>query len=399
MALGAWSLRLNPAPQQVLDRIDDFGHIVVHAARQNPRLLGDTMLASARYVGVVRSRTFTDDSRELTGPGMAFWLGDEDGKGPVLEPPLATFVDVPFAVGVAILLPDTLNAGVITAMPGAGRGDFVGKTSRAALTEFCEQFSDELGPAEWRVNPDGSVDAGPINALYSTTPTALITQPGTEGVDMRLRAVPGQGSAQRDMEDWSTRVVVIGEDGTGQTALLGQADIDPDLNPYRDLLGQPVRLTRVASASSEANPQAMALQELARYTRPRTEVTVDTDAMEVEGVFRVGDFVHVWSPDAGLVARSSSAVEVMFRGRRLNPVTVRVAEMSWPITAGMGVAYRGGDGAWTDLTDWVEWEQDGGARITVGSVARNLLATTTDPVSSRSTTTQDATVPDVPLWI
>src|SRR5437879_13757730 len=60
-ALGSWSVTLRPdTPRPILAKISYFGHVAVHAARQlHPETIGDPLLASARFVGVVRAKSFT----------------------------------------------------------------------------------------------------------------------------------------------------------------------------------------------------------------------------------------------------------------------------------------------------------------------------------------------------
>lgn len=371
MTLGSWSLNLVPeTPQAVLDAILDFGCVTVHPTRQTPQLAGDGLLASARYVGVVRDRRFTDDTRKLGGPGTAWWLGDEAGTGPNIEAPIA-LSRTRFNPGIRSLLPPAVTAGTLHGVGGSFTGSLGYQSRRTALSTFCSFFSNAWGEAEWRVNGDGTLDAGYVDQLYHVDPVAVVARDLT-GADLQLRGLSGQGTTSQDMEDFTTRVVVL--DGTGDTATaIGEAALPLHRVPYLDLHGNRLTLTRFVTASSGAlDADAAAQVQLNRLNSPRTTVTLDTAELDVQGVVRVGDYVHVWDPLAGLVDRASDAAEVSFRGRRINPVGLRVTEMTWPFLDGMGVAYRDYLGTWTDLTDYMQWENSA-AQITVGDLPRGLL--------------------------
>lgn len=62
-----------------------FGHVAVSVGRPDPRISGDSLLRSARYVGVLRKITYSDDGPALSGAGMMYWLGDENKKGPIIK--------------------------------------------------------------------------------------------------------------------------------------------------------------------------------------------------------------------------------------------------------------------------------------------------------------------------
>ena len=49
--------------------------------------------------------------------------------------------------------------------------------------------------------------------------------------------------------------------------------------------------------------------------------------------------------------------EVFFRGDVIYPKKIRLLEATWALTTGMGIYYRDSAGVYTDLTRFVEWEQ------------------------------------------
>ncbi len=127
-ALGSWEISLLPSiPRDVLDGLDYFGHVAIIPGRLDPAQYGDNLLAEARYVGVVRTRTTGDDGRtnapgdnlSVGGVGMAFWLGDEDGKGDIFENAIEP-ASASFATTINMLLPASgaVTAGTIHAVSG-----------------------------------------------------------------------------------------------------------------------------------------------------------------------------------------------------------------------------------------------------------------------------------------
>lgn len=408
-ALGSYYVNLDQStPRRILDKIGYFGHIVVHAARQNhPELVGDAMLASSRYVGVVRDKQFTGmtgstapNTQQIAGCGMAYWLGDEDGKGSIIEAPGKTLTAVSFTEGVRELLPDSaaVREGTLHAVAGVWSGNYVWLSPRQALDDFCSYFSSPLGECEWRVNGDGTLDAGRIEDLYVTEPRAIIARKGG-GQDLELRGVAGDAQTDEDVQDFSTRVVVLAQ-GTGDSVATGAANINPDLNVYVDLFGNPVELTRLVSqeGTDASNAPASAVLQLNRFLRPRSALQLSSDEYDLRGAFAPGDYVWVWDPDAGLIDRSNPPNEVYFRGERLFPVKLRLTELTWPLTKGMGVSYRTQAGEWIDLTDYIVWEDPANVDVVVGATVRTLLNSAGgEPVGGRPK--GDSSIPDLVEWV
>jgi hypothetical protein len=402
-ALGSWDIKLlGGVPRDVLDAIDYFGHVAIIPGRLDPVQYGDNLLDVARYVGVVRTKTIGDDGRtnapaddiSVGGVGMAFWLGDEDGKGDVYENAIEP-ASASFATTINMLLPASgaVTAGTIHSVSGTYTGRHHYETPRTAIGYVCDTMSTESVPVSWRVNGDGTLDAGPDSDLFVTNPTCVILTKGA-GEDMALRALPGSLDVTRDMEDFSTRVVLLAE-GEGSSISTGAADISPATG-FKDIHGNPLKLTRLVSESdtSTTNAEIRAALQLSRFTSTRNALTLSTSDYDVHGSFVVGDRVWVYDPDAGLVDTST---EITFRGLRLNPLKLQVTETSWAITSGYTVAYRSADGAWTDLTDYVDFETDSTSTVTVGDFSRQLTNSSTEPVGSRPNA--DTSVPGVPTLI
>ena len=401
-ALGSWSVKLAPGtPQDIINRLRYLGHISISVGRPDVRISGDSLLTSARYTGVLRRITSADDGWALSGAGMAYWIGDENKKGPIVLDQLlftsATFGDV---VNRVLASSVSVKAGTIYPVTGGYTGYHQFVTIREILDFVCSTMtSDTTDPVEWRVNGDGTVDAGTASQLYvHTTPTAAIVRSDFGG-DLHLRALPGSASVDEDIEDYATEVILLGQ-GEGLGIASAQAKIPTAEIPYKDLFGNTVRIARTVSQSSTdaANSLVQAQIALNQYANPRDAVTLTTDQFDIEGDVRVGDSVWVHDPAAGLVDESPSATEIVFRGQRINPVKLRVSELTWPVEAGMSVAYRAPDGEWIDLTDYVIFET-GSTQVTVGGYDRSLTNPTGRQEALGSRAAPNTSIPATPQFL
>lgn len=401
MAVGSWSIQLAPnTPRQLIDAFQYFGHIVIATGRQDPRIAGDSLLTNSRFVGPVTGRNLHSlkqgQGPQLSGDGMATWLGTPSGVGNVIESPLS-FTAASFGTVVNALLPPSMPAGTIHSIGSATyTGAFVWKTRRDALTSLCQQMTTGTADnqiVEWRANPNGTVDAGHISDLYVTTPTTAIVAKD-DGVDMAMRGLPGVAQLNTDVKDYTDRVVVLAS-GSGTSTAVGVANASDigATNPYVDLHGNTVVMTRMVSASSvsSANATAAAQAALAPYVTPRDQVQLSSQEYDIKGDLQVGDYTYVYDPDSGFVDFTQ---EITFRGMRINPQRLRVIELTWPIVAGMTVAYRDPSGTWYDLTDYVTWET-GDTNVVVGGFNRSLVSTT-EPVGARPQ--PDTTIPATPVF-
>jgi len=80
-----------------------------------------------------------------------------------------------------------------------------------------------------------------------------------------------------------------------------------------------------------------------------------------------GDYVWIYDPDTGL---ANTGNQVLFAGKRLTPVKVRVYGTRWPVMEGRGVYYANND--WSTIVDlgpYMEWE-DGPVDIEAGAPLR-----------------------------
>lgn len=392
-ALGEWNLKLREdTPLYLLDALGYFGHVAITSARVDPEEYGDTLLDTARYVGVLRGRSFGESNKAISGCGMAFWLADEDQKGHTIEDTPVVFTNSTFTNAITTLLPPSVQAGTIAALAGLYNGTHQFQSRRQAL-----DYVTGLYNAEWRVRGNGKLDAGLISDLYVTAPKVAILR-NRSGLEMDYRALRGRGNLDSDVKDYTTRLLLLGTDPADQSTIVSAtANIAGGLNPYVDLFGNPLKLTRLVSetATNTDNAPARAQLQLNRFTSPKDTLKLSTSYYDIRGDVACGDWVWVWDPDAKLEDQNN---QIDFEGDILYPMKLRVFQLNWPVVAGMGVAFRTNAGAWFDLTPYVEFET-GDTSVTVGGYNRSLTGVGAGPGDNiGSSTTPNTDVPDEPTW-
>lgn len=393
-ALGGWGVQFrSDIPKHVWESLSYYGHVAIHPGPVDHRVAGDSLLQSARYVGVVRKKSDRNaEVLELGGPGMAMWLGDEEGKGSVIESVLSISAQ-PFDAAIRLILPPASShilEGNYFAVAGTFSGSFQWVSQREALT----YLTDTMG-ADWKVLGTGRLQAGPASSLFVTTPKTLVVR-NDAGLDMALRGFPGDMSTEQDVEDFSTRVVLLVDNGSGSVATASQ-NINPALNPYKDIFGTTIRMTRLIQESSTdfTNAPARAQLQLNRFSGTRDAISLSTDEYDVRGDIEVGDYLWVYDPAQGIF---DFANEVIFRNQRINPMKLRLTELSWPIEYGMYVHYRDLLGVWTDLTPYLIPET-GDTSLIVGGFNKSLSDGSNGGIGTGPLPPgPNLTVPGAPTW-
>lgn len=391
-AIGQWSVNLRSnTPRRILDQLDYWGHVLVLPGQTNIDLVGDNLFDSARYVGVLRARVFDSDAPQIGGGGLAIWLGDEDEKGYVFENKV-TFTNADFNTVINTILPASVYVGTINTQAGLYTNTHQYKTPRTVLSYITETYG-----CEWRIRGKATVDVGTADQLYGTTPTAAIVRRLPQGgADVDIRALPGNSSLDADVEDFTTRLILIAE-GNDQVVTQATADIDPVKNPYKDIKGQALVMKRMVSETdtSLSTAPTRAAMQLGRFDSPREAIRLSTRTHDLRGDVVPGGWIWVEDDDARLVDENN---QVQFKGLQLRPMKLRVTELSWPIEPGMGVYYRHWSGSWVDLTPYVEWES-GDTTVTVGDTDRPLTGGTgfQQPVSS-APVANDSIAPNTPVF-
>ena len=378
MGTGRWDLQFRPdTPLSVLAAIDvkrfGFGHIVVTSTRAN---LDETIdfdrLKSARYIGVLRHRP---SLYQFGGPGLAMWLGDEDGKGALLE---QNDYGTTLTNWRTLLTPPGWS-GVGASMAGPFTRDVVREVAIEVLPDVCSFFG-----VEWKVGYD---DLGfqlwidTVANLFRTTPNAMILrETSTQMRDLDVLGVGASFNVEQDLQDWTQQVnYYTGDEATPvlTTASLG-GEQAKDV-PYRNVNGLAIEMTRAIEDFGTSSAGAtMAPAQFGRFHRAHEAVTAASTEYDISPYVRCGDFVWIYDPARDLVSQTN---EVYFRGRLFHPLKIRVTGHTWPLRQGMGVYFRrwidndsttwGHD--WVDLSDWIEWENGTAETVELGDLPRKTI--------------------------
>lgn len=391
--LGSWSLTFKKGMRDELWKaIDYFGHIaIVPGPRPGP--LDDSLLRTARYVGpVTKISDNTAERRSIGGAGMALWLGDAEGKGDVFLD--AITVDGDFDDVIRALLPagGAITEGTLfTTGETFGPSTFQYQTPRDVIDYVCQTLGDHA----WRVNGDGTLDAGLESDLFIVNPKCVVVAKDINVDDLFLRGLAGMAETDRDVEDYTTGVALLGQGINGQF-VTAETELTPGEIPFVDIHGNKVKRTRIIQESDTdaTNAPARALLQLNRFKGTRDALTLSTTDYDIKGKAQVGDYIWVYDPGMDLLDINN---EVIFRGMRINPFKLRLTETSWPVTKSMSVLYRAGNGEWLDLSKHFIPEQ-GAANLVVGGYNRSLTegGSGTFPITLPDVNT---TVPDVVEWV
>jgi len=403
MGGGNFSVQFNQefTPTAVIESIKEWGHIVITPQEVDIKTLTDTEIKSlSSYTGIVLNRILEQGVISITGSSLDLYMGDGAGKGMVIAESNSvgkvrnytgtTLAETLFNSTaqtnkpLGIMLDESGNTqaiiqGTITNPAGTYTGSHFVETAGSALT-----FVSEILNTEYRVNPNGTLDAGPAANLFegvgTATPKSIVVKTAY-GQDPSMEGVVPQGlKTEFDARDFVSRVDFTGEVGFFDIAtdVAGEANISS--NPYKDLHGN--ALKRVALVQ-EPDIKASLLNQRAQtilneLSRVKKVLNLDLEQYEISGDMKVGDFIFAFDPDIGFIdtaadatAESRSLNEITFRGQNINPVKVRVKGITYPIRNGMGVYFRDKDGNYTDLSQYAQFEQ-GSAQIELGDTMRTI---------------------------
>lgn len=350
MKPGAFAFRLLPsAPYAVLNAVREFDHLVVTPTWLDPTAISDlTILANAIYSGPITGKP-TPHSFE--GASWNWWLGTDDGLGAIYETPVANSTATTLSTWIGQLRPNSVGAGSVTDTGTNLAYSYQWATPREALDHLCRCVG-----AEWRVNPNGNLDAAApatLHANYTTPKVVFANKPeGREGSYVGFNIVNSNKS--RDINGYATRVVVAGKAGDGAVVATGAAN---GAAVYNNPRGFAVALTRLVNAPDvpAANTSAYATNVLGMFSSLRRSITIQTKGYAAPINVKCGDSIYIYDPRAYL---SDSANQIQWRGEIIFPLKLRCLGYTWPLQRGMGVYARTSAGAYTDLTRFVQWEDD-----------------------------------------
>lgn len=351
MSAGSWDIELSPAaPHSLWDDLQPFGHIVILPQYVDPAVVGDAaLLSAARYVGPLLTKEITFDSFVIRGAGMTWWLGDADGKGPIIE----TKVDLKNSTldnALTQLLPAAIQKGTITEPTGATyTGVHQWETALEAIRTVCASMS-----CEFRVTTEGKIDAGPNTSVFNiTNPTVVVTRKA--GSDPLLTSVVTDGmSMSEDAAPYVSRAIVVTTDSDNVKTIVGYSDRVP-APTWTDLHGNVIARTFMAEATG--GPVSVATYLLSQLSDNSIVAQIDISTVFEElanGQFQVGDAFYAYDPPAFV----DTTNELFFRGDVIHPRVLRLLSASWPLRRGMAVLYRtpAATPSYIDLTRYVRWE-------------------------------------------
>jgi hypothetical protein len=376
MKPGTFSVRLHAnTPYKIHGAISRFDQLVITPTRLYPieGYSNANILSAAIYSGVI---TKTPSPTELAGHGLEWYLGTPKGYGPGTSGSqglLTTAVSgstATLSTWVTNLCPAALSVGTVTNAGLSTLTDsFQMVTRREALDAVCRQLG-----AEYRINPNGTIDAAAPDTLFGATPEVVITRK-PEGRDGGYWGLEGTTIVKStDTDDYVSKALVVTK-GEGSAATVttrtGTAS-------FRDFAGNSMHVERYIDAPTAlaANASLIGDAALNKFNGERRDLRLSSRTYSVDRFASPGDNIYVFDPVAGLVDSSNQAV---FRGEVMSPLKLRVFGLTWPIEKGMGVYARRPTGVgtftYTDLTDWVVWEN---AEVAweIGAPRRPLVGST-----------------------
>jgi hypothetical protein len=352
MQQGSFEVTLRrDAPDSLWNNFERFGHIVITPQEMEPKLVGGpAVLASARYTGVLLEKVRSTGQMTVSGAGMEWWLGDEEGKGDIYETAVS-LSNSTLTAALTSLLPPSITKGTVGTMDVSYTGTHQWETPLEAVRTVTDALA-----AEFKLQPDGTLDADFNTVLYPTliSPTVMIVRHGS-GSDPNYIGVPvSQLVANENARPYASRGVLV--DDT-DTLVVGQSRT-PVPTQY-DIHGNLIDRTLVLrGGSSNPIPSSVYLTSNMNQHVVFEEQTIDTDFYEIiAGTLGVGEGFYCWDPPSFF----NTGNQAWFRGGFAFPEILRLIRADWSLREGMGVYYRPPLATvtvddWLDLTRWVEWE-------------------------------------------
>ena len=291
-------------PTAIIESIKEWGHIVITPQEVDVDTLSDSeILSSARYTGIVLNRTLEEGTVQINGQGLELYMGDGQAKGMVIAESNnvgkvrnytgTTLAETLFNSTAQTNKPlgimrdesgnsQAITQGTITNPAGTYTGSHFVETALSALKFVCEILN-----VEYKVNADGTLDAGPAANLFQGVGTAepnTIIVKTAYGQDPEYEGVVPQGlRTEFDATDFVTRVDFTGEVGFFDTAtdVAGEANLGSI--PYKDLHGN--LLKRVALVQEpdvpEANLNTRATTLLNELSRVKKVLNLDLSLIHI----------------------------------------------------------------------------------------------------------------------
>lgn len=367
-------------PPGVLQKIRNWGIIYItpqYAGR--PERWAEDIPKWARYAGVVRGRgrIKREDGTDqifIRGGSLNMFLGDQSDIGDILAAEI-TFAVATDTIDDALdnLLPGTLTKGTVDTTGT----DNVDGAYQWVTPLFALRKTFAIARAEYRVNPDGTVDGALDSNLFNIDDADVIAVVSAthRGSDVQWKSLPiiALDDARHTDEEvfrmWivdpaspATAVAVFSKDVKLRTApngiLIQRERVIFDSDPPGATGGQTL-IQHMLDASGEA-----------------VEMRITTSYWEVaSGSLRVGDNFWIWDPphimNLGTVDPDSGGDEtdefpIIYQGEWIFPRKARLQAATWPVVERMGVYYRpprtaatvAASDPYIDLSPWIDPEPE-----------------------------------------
>lgn len=371
MSQGSFDLAFTlEAPLSLWKDISEFGHILITPQAVDHRLLDDaTMLATSRYTGVILNKKLDETGLKLNGASLVWWLGDDQGRADVLETKV-TLTSSTLDNALTNVLPTAITKGTVTEPAGT---TYTGEHQWESPLEAVRTIVASMG-CEYRVNPDGTIDAGPNNSVYNIDDAdiqVVVTRKRYSGGDSLLKGVDVDAMrTELDARNYISRAIVTTVDSNNVETLVGGQDRSP-APTYKDLFGNTI--DRVLKLETSGTPVEVTLYLTTQMNENTLiqNMDISTEFYEIaSGDMRVGDAFWAYDPPAFDTSADASPNEVWFRGGPIFPEKLRLIAASWPVRPGMGIYYRPPTASpvaddYLDLTPYVKYEDQNRGRMGV----------------------------------
>lgn len=346
-ATGSWDIQFaSEVPPSIRSHLLPFSTVYIYPVRGYINRISDaTVTANALYGGVLLEPPGSDG--KMAGASLAWWMGDADNKGSVIEGPISGS-SASLSTWIGSLRPPQLSAGTVTSPGGSLTWSYEWVTRRQAVDSVCAHFG-----VEWRVNPDRTLDVATAATLYGSTPVAMTSTRGGSSNDLTLFGLGSGVSVSFNYADFASRVIVS---GPGGRAAAGSA------SSYYGPDGATATLWRVVDSSDtppgSEGTVATNLTNLWSSAGFQRDIKITSPRRDLPLIMPVGSNFYLYAPEYGLV---DTANVVRYEASQTFPVTMRAMGIRWPIVDSFGVFLRywnGSSFSYDDLSDFVTYESD-----------------------------------------
>jgi len=215
MSPGNYSVNFSQefTPTEIIEKIKEWGHIVITPQKVDILTLSDSdILSAASYTGIILNRTLEEGIVTVSGQGLELYMGDGAAKGMVIAESnnigkVRVYTDTTLSETLfnstvsagkpfGIMLDETgssqaITQGTIYNPSSLYKGQHFVETALSAL-----KFVSEILNTEYKVNADGTLDAGPAANLFSgvgTNEPNTIVVKSAYGEDPEFEGVVPQG--------------------------------------------------------------------------------------------------------------------------------------------------------------------------------------------------------------